>query len=85
MKNHNHSDQPQEENWLDDILEPQELGEELAPDEHAVASAGLTHPADAKVEQILEEAQEEGYWEEEPEQEQPAFVDQEYRDSFAQE
>ena len=46
--------------WLNEILErldiqdvPEE--EELGPDEHAVASAGLTHPDDMELERIVQE------------------------------
>lgn len=66
MDNEKRSDIPQEENWLDDILEPQEFNEELGPDEHAISSAGLTHPADAQLEQIMEETNSAG-WQEVPE------------------
>ena len=55
MNNHNNPDIPQDDQWMDDILPPQENGGEIGPDETAIYSAGLTHPRDAKVDQILDE------------------------------
>ncbi len=43
------------ENWLDDILGTTPSAEEIGPDEHAVSSAGLTHPNDLELERILAE------------------------------
>lgn len=42
-------------NWLDDILEPAATPAELGPDEQAVYTAGLTHPNDLELERILAE------------------------------
>ncbi len=39
--------------WLDDILTAPEVSPEIGPDEMAVASAGLTRPEDAELEQII--------------------------------
>ncbi len=49
--------------WLDDILKKMDLpeessnaaGPELAPDEQAIAEAGLTHPDDLELERIVQE------------------------------
>lgn len=54
-----------ESNWLDEVLSPAHDGSEIGPDEHAVASAGLTHPDDMEVERILQEAKS-GQWLSEP-------------------
>ena len=43
------------EDWLDEILGEQESVEEIEADEHAITSAGLTHPSDAEVDAILAE------------------------------
>lgn len=43
------------ENWLDEILGNPVPEEELGPDEQAVHSAGLTHPDDLELENILSE------------------------------
>ena len=48
----------QESDWLDDILGEQKLGRELEADEQAVAEAGLVHPEDAELENILREERE---------------------------
>lgn len=57
MENQNNNpQQPQDENWLDEILGSQELTEELGPDEQAIAAAGLTDPAEVELERILQEA-----------------------------
>lgn len=47
--------QPQDENWLDEILGASTSTKEIGPDEHAVSSAGLTHPNDLELERILSE------------------------------
>lgn len=52
------NDLPQE-GWLDDILGAPTPESELGPDEHAVASAGLIHPDDMELEQILAEHRQE--------------------------
>lgn len=43
------------EDWLDEILGEQEALDEIEADEHAITSAGLTHPSDAEVDAILAE------------------------------
>ncbi len=46
---------PQEDTpWLDDILDTPAAAPEIGPDEQAVAAAGLTHPEDAELEQIIQ-------------------------------
>ena len=59
--------------WLDDILKKMDLPEEshktadseLAPDEQAIAQAGLTHPDDAELERIIQETMAED-WDTQP-------------------
>lgn len=43
------------DDWLSSILPAPEMGEEIGPDENAIAMAGLTHPDDAEMERIIEE------------------------------
>lgn len=49
------NDIPHNEGWLDDVLGAAPEHNEIGPDEHAVASAGLIHPDDMELEQILAE------------------------------
>lgn len=51
MDKQNHNN----DNWIDDILGPQEPSDQLGPDEAAIRSAGLTHPDDWELEKILAE------------------------------
>ncbi|MBQ4600766.1 MAG: endolytic transglycosylase MltG [Oscillospiraceae bacterium] len=53
MDNEIRPDQPLEPDWLDELLSPPELGEELGVDEQAVTAAGLTDPAELELEQII--------------------------------
>ncbi len=46
------------DNWLETVLAVPELGAELGADEQAVDAAGLLHPVDAQVEQIIQELKE---------------------------
>ena len=46
---------PENGNWLDEILGTSDSVRELGPDELAIQAAGLTHPKDAQLEQILAE------------------------------
>lgn len=46
---------PEEEDWLNALLGASEVNAEIGPDEHAVSSAGLTHPDDLELEKILAE------------------------------
>lgn len=49
---------PQEQSgdrWLDDLLPSPEIKDEIGVDEHAVSSAGLTHPSDLELEKIMQE------------------------------
>ena len=41
--------------WLDDFLAAKESEPEIGADEQAVFSAGLTHPDDLELEQIMKE------------------------------
>ena len=45
----------QENNWLDEVLDPPNATNEIGADEHAVYTAGLTHPNDVELERILAE------------------------------
>lgn len=47
-----------EEGWLDQVLPPQEMAEEIGPDESAIYTPGLIHPDDAELERIMEESRE---------------------------
>lgn len=73
-------------NWVDDILGAAPAPEEIGPDEHAVYTAGLTHPDDLELEKILAEDWSGGTEEETPAPPQEAFpeayVPQEITDSF---
>ncbi len=63
------ANQPENSNWLDEILGTNDTPQELGPDELAVHAAGLTHPDDMELEQILAEN-----WDDEvevPAQEEP--------------
>ena len=47
----------QETKWLDDILGATNAPKEIEADEHAVYTAGLTHPNDVELERILAEVE----------------------------
>ena len=56
MDNQNNIPNPSEDqDWLDKILGEPTLIDQIGPDEHAISSAGLTHPDDLELEQILAE------------------------------
>ena len=57
----NHPQQPQNEDWLDEILGVQDEKQELGPDEQAIAAAGLTHPDDLELERIVQETMAEDF------------------------
>ena len=48
-----------EDDWLDEILPEQQLPRELEADELAVADAGLMHPEDVELENIIRQTNEE--------------------------
>lgn len=52
---------PENEEWLDSVLGIREQVQELGPDEHAVASAGLTHPDELDLERIMQETKAENW------------------------
>ena len=70
----------QSKNWLDDVLDKPQLSNELGPDEQAISSAGLTHPADAQVDEIIQEVAEQEQTE--TNQDAELFKDEDYRDAF---
>ena len=70
----------QSENWLDDVLDKPQLSNELGPDEQAISSAGLTHPADAQVDEIIQEVAEQEQTE--TNQDAELFKDEDFRDAF---
>ena len=80
MDHEQNNSQPEKkvDNWLDDVLDKPDLAKELGPDEQAVYSAGLTHPSDAEIEEIIQETLEQT----ESEQSQESFKDEEFRDAF---
>lgn len=56
MDNQNNtSNNPENQDWLDEILGTAIPVDQIGPDENAIASAGLTHPNDLTLEQILAE------------------------------
>ncbi len=55
MEDNKQVNQPENDAWLDEILGTSENARELGPDELAVQAAGLTHPEDLVLEQILAE------------------------------
>lgn len=78
--------------WMDELFTTPEHGDELQPDEQAISAAGLTHPNDAELERILQEARDQG-WVDPPREEAPQppeepqpepFRDAEYRDTFGE-
>lgn len=77
----NLSGTPENEEWLDAILGIQESVQELGPDEHAVASAGLTHPDELDLERIMQETKAEN-WETLPETEESADAAMEMTQRF---
>lgn len=82
--------QQPDDNWLDQILTGPSVKEEIGIDEHAVSSAGLTHPSDLELERIMQEILREV--EAEKQQEAPApivtdtepFKDDEFRAAFGE-
>lgn len=93
QENEQRQDLPNDDCWIDEILEAPIQGDEILPDEDAIASAGLTHPSDSEVDQIIQETlaqiMEETTQPPEPSIdatqviEQP-FKDTEYRDAFGE-
>ena len=65
------------ENDFQDVLQDPELGQELGADELAVHAAGLTHPNDVELENILAED-----WDSVPDQEEPAPTPEEALNAF---
>lgn len=55
MENEKKHEPFQDDGWFDEILAAPKLGDEIGPDEQAVSAAGLTHPADAELERIIQE------------------------------
>ena len=89
MDKQGHRSQPEQDDWIDNILTPPTQGEEILPDEDAIASAGLIHPSDAEVEKIIQETLAENSEQPEPAPEsdqqtvpRETFKDAEYRDTF---
>lgn len=70
MDNLENNDRPEERQsdseWLDELFSKPLLGEEIHADEHAMLSAGLTHPDDLELDQIMQEAISENWGSEEP-------------------
>ena len=65
------------ENDFQDVLQDPELGQELGADELAVHAAGLTHPNDVELENILAED-----WDSVPDHEEPAPTPEEALNAF---
>ena len=93
QENQQRQDLPADDSWIDEILETPDHGDEILPDEAAISSAGLTHPSDVEVEQIIQETlaqimendtnPEESAADATKVIEQP-FKDAEYRDAFVE-
>lgn len=71
---------PQNEDWLDEILGKKDSVSEIGVDEQAVSAAGLTHPEDAELEKILQEA---NAWDA-PRKPEPAFPDPDSPDYYGE-
>ena len=63
---------PEEEDWLDGILDAPDAGMELGPDEHAIQNAGLSHPSGQDTAGASDAST----------QQEAPFLDEEYRDTF---
>lgn len=48
-------EEPADDKWMKGLLSSPAIGEEIGPDERAIAAAGLTHPSDLELEQIMQE------------------------------
>lgn len=72
---HKNSQNPNSENWLDDILGAAKPVQEIGPDEQAVSSAGLTHPDDLELDRIMKEVLQSSKIEPTPESEEFAEPD----------
>lgn len=95
MDNENRSGQPGNDSWMDELLSSPAVGDEIGPDEQAIRSANLSHPDDAELDQIMQEAMS-GAWDDDSEAEAQAdapqdtpsetamFHDDEYRDAFGE-
>lgn len=56
MDNQKNPVQPDDNSWMDDILDAPELGAEISADELAMQQAGLSHPSDLEIDRIIQEA-----------------------------
>lgn len=84
-------DRPGDDNWIDEILETPSQNTEILPDEAAIAAAGLTHPDEVEVDQIIQETlahiQDNSAIQQAPSPDatmviEESFKDAEYRDAF---
>lgn len=80
-----HNETPHGEEWIDDILGPQDLPDEIGADEHAVSSAGLIHPDDMELEMIMAEHRDNDDFQEEPQEEEPEEIADEVQQSISDE
>ena len=55
MDHQKHTEPSGGEHWLDDVLEPQPVGEEIGIDEDAAIFAGLKRPGEAELDQLLDD------------------------------
>ena len=72
---HKNPQNPNNQNWLDDILGAAKPVQEIGPDEQAVSSAGLTHPDDLELDRIMKEVLQSSKIEQTPESEEFAEPD----------
>lgn len=74
MENKQFSDQPENTDWLDELLTEPSLSNEIGPDEHAVSSAGLSDLRDLELERIMQEALSDDWITDEPAEPEPPAV-----------
>ena len=86
MDHNNKPPIPDDDGWFNDLLgTPGNDSEtEIGPDEQALSDHQLPELSDMELEKILQEALAEEWPEEEPVEEEPPVVDQEYRDADEQ-
>ncbi len=55
MDNLKNPEQPRDDGWLEELLNPTEVGSSIGPDEQAMTEAGLTDPAEADLDDLMAE------------------------------
>lgn len=72
---------PDDDGWFDSLLTSPGTESEIGPDEQAISGLQLPELSDMELEKILKEAMSEDWPEEEPVEEAPPVLDQEYSDA----